>query len=287
MALVTSEKMLCRAREKGYAIGAFNAENMEMAQAIIQAAEEANAPVMIQTTPGTVRYASLELYFANVAAIAEAARVPVAIHLDHGDSFSLAAKALRAGYTSIMIDGSKLPLEENIALTRSVVEMCRPCGVPVEAELGKVGGKEDDTESDGCGYTDPEEAVRFVRETQVNSLAVGVGTVHGVYATTPVLNVPLIAKLRGLLPVPLVLHGASGLSDEAVRECIANGISKVNFATELRAAYTKGVQEYLAQFPGTIDPKKYGADGRKAVKELVKARMEICGCVGQADGGTV
>lgn len=287
MALVTSEKMLCRAREKGYAIGAFNAENMEMAQAIIQAAEEANAPVMIQTTPGTVRYASLELYFANVAAIAEAARVPVAIHLDHGDSFSLAAKALRAGYTSIMIDGSKLPLEENIALTRSVVEMCRPCGVPVEAELGKVGGKEDDTESDGCGYTDPEEAVRFVRETQVNSLAVGVGTAHGVYATTPVLNVPLIAKLRGLLPVPLVLHGASGLSDEAVRECIANGISKVNFATELRAAYTKGVQEYLAQFPGTIDPKKYGADGRKAVKELVKARMEICGCVGQADGGTV
>ena len=287
MALVTSEKMLCRAREKGYAIGAFNAENMEMAQAIIQAAEEANAPVMIQTTPGTVRYASLELYFANVAAIAEAARVPVAIHLDHGDSFSLAAKALRAGSTSIMIDGSKLPLEENIALTRSVVEMCRPCGVPVEAELGKVGGKEDDTESDGCGYTDPEEAVRFVRETQVNSLAVGVGTAHGVYATTPVLNVPLIAKLRGLLPVPLVLHGASGLSDEAVRECIANGISKVNFATELRAAYTKGVQEYLAQFPGTIDPKKYGADGRKAVKELVKARMEICGCVGQADGGTV
>lgn len=287
MALVTSEKMLCQAREKGYAVGAFNAENMEMAQAIVQAAEEVNAPVMIQTTPGTVRYASLELYFANVAAIAVNARVPVAIHLDHGDSLSLAAKALRAGYTSIMIDGSKLPLEENIALTRAVVDMCHPCGIPVEAELGKVGGKEDDTESDGCGYTDPDEAVRFVRETGVNSLAVGVGTAHGVYAATPVLNVPLIAKLRGLLPVPLVLHGASGLSDDAVRECIANGISKVNFATELRAAYTQGVQEYLAQFPKTIDPKKYGADGRKAVKELVKARMAICGCVDRANGGTV
>jgi tagatose 1,6-diphosphate aldolase GatY/KbaY len=274
--------MLIKAREDGYAVGAFNAENMEMVQAIVAMAEEQNAPVIIQTTPGTVNYASLELYYSNVAAVAKEASVPVAIHLDHGNSHALAAKALRAGYTSIMIDGSQLPLGENIALTRSVVNICSPCGVPVEGELGMVGGKEDDTESSGCGYTDPQEAIRFVQETGVDSIAVGVGTAHGVYAATPVLNVPLIAELRGLLSIPLVLHGASGLTEDAVKECIANGISKVNFATELRIAFTHAVQKYLEQNRDAIDPKKYGAAGREAVKELVKNRMETCGCVGRA-----
>lgn len=282
MPLVTSQEMLQRAQEGGYAVGAFNVENMEMAQAVIEAAQALQAPVMLQTTPSTVRYASLELYCANVAALAAKATVPVALHLDHGSSFALCAQALRAGYTSIMIDGSKLPLAENIALTKSVVEMCAPAGVPVEGELGQVGGKEDDTECENAGYTIPGEAVQFEAQTGLSSIAVGVGTAHGVYAGTPVLNTQLITQLRGMLHVPMVLHGASGLSDEAVQDCIRRGICKVNFATELRIAYSEGVKKVLAQKPDTFDPKAYGKLGRERVCELVKNRIRVCGCDGKA-----
>lgn len=280
MALTTTVEMLRRAQEQHYAVGAFNVENMEMAQAIIQAAEELRAPVILQTTPSTVRYAGTSLYLANVAALAREANVPVAMHLDHGDSFELCVSALRAGYTSVMIDGSKLPLEENIAFTRRVCEMCSAVGVPVEGEIGRVGGKEDDLEDEG-GYTIPEEAVRFEKESGLFSMAVGVGTAHGFYKETPVLNKELITTLRGMLSAPMVLHGASGLSDDDVRDCIARGICKVNFATELRAAYTKAVREVLAD-PSVIDPKAYGKAGRAAVKELVKSRMIVCGCDGKA-----
>lgn len=282
MPLTTTDAMLKNAQAGHYAVGAFNAENMEMVEAIIAAAEELNAPVIIQTTPGTIRYASLELYLSNVAAAAKTALVPVAIHLDHGDSFGLAMQALRTGYTSIMIDGSKEALEKNIALTKSVVDACRPNNIPVEGELGKVGGKEDDMESSGTGYTDPEEAVEFVRRTGVSSLAVGVGTAHGVYAVTPVLNTELISVLRERLTVPLVLHGASGLSNEAVQDCIRRGMCKVNFATELRIAYTDAVKEYLAKNAKAIDPKKYGAAAREAVKHLVMGRIRVLGSDGKA-----
>ncbi len=273
MPLTTTEKMLQHAHENHCAVGAFNAENLEMVQAIVAAAEETNSPVIIQTTPSTVKYASLELFFAMVAAEAQKASVPVALHLDHGDSFELAMKALKAGYTSIMIDGSHLEFEENIELTRRVVEACSPNKIPVEAELGKVGGKEDDRESDGYGYTDPQEAVRFVAETKASSLAVGVGTAHGIYAETPVLNLDLITELNKVLTIPMVLHGASGLSAETVKECVARGICKVNFATELRVAFTDAVKQYLAEKPDTFDPKKYGTVARNAVKELVKDRI--------------
>ncbi|MBC5580690.1 class II fructose-bisphosphate aldolase [Anaerofilum sp. BX8] len=282
MALVTSKQMLLSAKKGNYAVGAFNAENMEMVQAIIAAAEEMHAPVIIQTTPSTVRYGGLELYLSNVKALAEKAGVPVALHLDHGSSFELCAQALRAGYTSIMIDGSQLPLEENIALTRRVVEMCAPAGVPVEGEIGRVGGKEDDTQSEESGYTIPSEAVRFEAETGLSSMAVGVGTAHGVYKTTPVLNTQLVAELAALLSVPLVLHGASGLSDSAVRECIRQGICKVNFATELRIAYSAGIKKVLSDRPDTFDPKVYGGLGRENVKNLVKDRITVCGCSGRA-----
>ena len=154
MPLTTTVSMLRKAQEQGFAVGAFNVENMEMAQAIISAAEELRAPVILQTTPSTVRYAGTGMYAAMVAALAQEASVPVAMHLDHGDSFALCAQALRSGYTSVMIDGSKLPLEENTALTYKVSEMCAAVGVPVEGEIGRVGGKEDDLESDG-GYTIP------------------------------------------------------------------------------------------------------------------------------------
>ncbi|MBE6822527.1 MAG: class II fructose-bisphosphate aldolase [Ruminococcaceae bacterium] len=279
--LVTSSEMLNKAREGGYAVGAFNVENMEMVQSAIEAAEELNAPILLQTTPSTVKYAGLDLYYSMVATQAAKAKVPVALHLDHGSSFALCAQALRAGYTSIMIDGSKLPLEENIALTRKVVEMCEPAGIPVEGEIGRVGGKEDDTECEEAGYTIPEEAVRFERETGLSSMAVGVGTAHGVYKTKPVLNTYLIQQLRGMLTVPMVLHGASGLSDEAIRECIHNGICKVNFATELRIAYTKGVREVLTD-SSVFDPKAFGRVGRERVREAVKYRVLTCGCDGKA-----
>lgn len=281
MPLTTTVSMLRKAQEQGFAVGAFNVENMEMAQAIISAAEELGAPVILQTTPSTVRYAGTGMYAAMVAALAQEASVPVAMHLDHGDSFALCAQALRSGYTSVMIDGSKLPLEENIALTYKVSEMCAAVGVPVEGEIGRVGGKEDDLESDG-GYTIPEEAVRFEKESGLFSMAVGVGTAHGFYKEKPQLNKKLITTLRGMLQAPMVLHGASGLSDEDVKDCIRRGICKVNFATELRAAYTEGVKAVLAENPKTFDPKAYGKEARQRVKALVMERMLVCGCDGKA-----
>lgn len=281
MPLTTTVSMLRKAQEQGFAVGAFNVENMEMAQAIISAAEELRAPVILQTTPSTVRYAGTGMYAAMVAALAQEATVPVAMHLDHGDSFALCAQALRSGYTSVMIDGSKLPLEENIALTYKVSEMCAAVGVPVEGEIGRVGGKEDDLESDG-GYTIPEEAVRFEKESCLFSMAVGVGTAHGFYKEKPQLNKELITTLRGMLQAPMVLHGASGLSDEDVKDCIRRGICKVNFATELRAAYTEGVKAVLAENPKTFDPKAYGKEARQRVKSLVMERMLVCGCDGKA-----
>lgn len=281
MPLTTTVSMLRKAQEQGFAVGAFNVENMEMAQAIISAAEELRAPVILQTTPSTVRYAGTGMYAAMVAALAQEATVPVAMHLDHGDSFALCAQALRSGYTSVMIDGSKLPLEENIALTYKISEMCAAVDVPVEGEIGRVGGKEDDLESDG-GYTIPEEAVRFEKESGLFSMAVGVGTAHGFYKEKPQLNKELITTLRGMLQAPMVLHGASGLSDEDVKDCIRRGICKVNFATELRAAYTEGVKAVLAENPKTFDPKAYGKEARQRVKALVMERMLVCGCDGKA-----
>ena len=280
--LVTTKEMLLKAQKGTYAVGAFNVENMEMVMAVIAAAEELNAPVIMQTTPSTVKYAGLDYYLANVATAAKNAKVPVAMHLDHGSSFSLAMQALRQGYTSIMIDGSHSVFEENIAITKSVVDACKPSNIPVEAELGKVGGKEDDLDGGDGGYTDPKEALEFVQKTGVNSLAVAIGTAHGVYKGEPKLDLDRLVEISKVVDVPLVLHGASGLSEEAVKESIKRGICKVNFATELRIAYTDGVKELLEEKPETIDPKKYGVVGIEKVKELVKNRMMMCGCQNQA-----
>jgi tagatose 1,6-diphosphate aldolase GatY/KbaY len=282
MSFVTSEKLLLDAQKGGYAVGAFNVENMEMVMAVIKAAEEMNAPLMLQTTPSTVKYAGLDLYLANVKTVAERASVPVCMHLDHGDSFDLAMRALRVGYSSIMIDGSHSVFEENIAVTKAVVDACKPSGIPVEAELGKVGGKEDDLDGGSGGYTDPEEAKEFVERTGVGSLAVAIGTAHGVYKGEPKLDLDRLAEIRKIVSIPLVLHGASGLSEEAVAESIKRGICKVNFATELRIAYTDGVKEYLAEYPDAFDPKKYGKVAMEHVKEIVKQRIEMCGCNGKA-----
>lgn len=283
MSLATTKDMLEAAQEGHYAVGAFNVENMEMAIAVVEAADELNAPVIVQTTPSTVRYAGLDYYLANVSAAARKARVPVAMHLDHGADFKMAVQAFRTGYTSIMIDGSHEVFEKNIALTKSVADVCLAAGIPVEAELGKVGGKEDDLDGGGGqGFTVPEEAKKFVEQTKVTSLAVAIGTAHGIYKGEPKLDMERLSRIRSLVSVPLVLHGASGVPDEAVREAIRRGICKVNYATELRIAYSRGVKEVIAADPGVFDPKKYGAVGRKYVKAIVKERIINCGCAGKA-----
>lgn len=283
MPLVTSKELLQDAQRNHYAIGAFNVENMEMVQAVIAAAEALSSPVILQTTPGTLKYAAPEVYYANVAAMAKTARVPVVMHLDHGSSFELALRAFRAGYTSIMIDGSKLDFEENAALTKSVVDACHAGGIPVEAELGKVGGKEDDLDGGaGNGYTVPEEAAVFAERTGVDSLAVAIGTAHGVYKGTPKLDLPRISRIRELVSVPLVLHGTSGVPDDTVRQCIARGMCKVNYATDLRIAFTDGVKECLQKNPDVYDPKKYGAEGRERVKQYVMEKIRVCGSDGRS-----
>ena len=283
MPLVTSEKMLADAQKGGYAVGAFNVENMEMVKAVIAAAEELHAPVMLQTTPSTIKYGTLETYYAIVAAEAKKAAVPVCLHLDHGSSFELAVQALKAGYTSVMIDGSHEDFEGNIAVSKQVADAAKACGIPVEAELGKVGGKEDDLEAEADTNTDPMEAKEFVERTGVTSLAVAIGTAHGFYKGTPVLDKERVSEIRKVVSIPLVLHGASGLSDEEVRECVRRGICKVNFATELRAAYTDAGKKLIEEKPDTFDPKKLGVVGMEAVKNLVMEPMKVCGCDGKAD----
>lgn len=279
MPLVTSKKMLLDAQKGGYAVGAFNVENMEMVKAVIAAAEELNAPVMLQTTPSTVKYGSLETYAAIVAAEAKKATVPVCLHLDHGNSYELAMAAIEAGYSSVMIDGSHESLENNIAITKKVVEDAEKKEIPVEAELGKVGGKEDDLEAEADMNTDPIEAKQFVDRTRVSSLAIAIGTAHGFYAGTPVLDKERVSEIKALVSVPLVLHGASGLSNEEIKECVNRGMCKVNFATELRVAYTDAVKRLLEEKPETFDPTKIGEVGMLAVKELAVNRMKVCGCV--------
>ena len=282
--LVTSREILLDAQKNKYAVGAFNVENMEMVLAVVSAAEETRSPIIMQTTPGTLKFAGADMYFANIKAAAQKASVPVACHLDHGNTFALAVQAFHAGYTSIMIDGSKLPLEENIALTKSVVDVCHAANIPVEAELGRVGGKEDDLDNTHTvnPYTDPDEAAEFVERTGCDFLAVGIGTAHGVYKGTPQVNFDVLGKIRELVSIPLVLHGTSGVPDDQVIQCVSMGMCKVNYATDLRIAYTRGVKEYLAGNPSAFDPKKYGAFGIDEVKRYVVGRMKVLGSCGRA-----
>ena len=281
--LVTSKELLSDAQKSKYAVGAFNVENMEMVLAVLNAAEETHSPVIMQTTPGTVKYAGADMYFANINAAAKRSNIPVACHLDHGSSLAVAVQALRAGYTSIMIDGSKLPFEENIAVTKAVTEICHSVNIPVEAELGRVGGKEDETDNTKTinPYTDPSEAKVFVEKTGCDALAVAVGTAHGVYKGTPQINFDVLEKIRHLVSIPLVLHGTSGVPDDQVIRCVSMGMCKVNYATDLRIAYTYGVKKYIKENPGVFDPKKYGSFGMEEVKNYVKGRMQVLGSCGR------
>ena len=262
MPFVSTREMLKKAQQGKYAVGAFNAENMEMVQAIVAAAEAEHAPVIIQTTPGTLKYADAMIFAGQASRLAAAANVPVALHLDHGNSFELAEYCVRQGYTSVMIDGSLLPFEDNVALSRRVVEMAGD--TPVEAELGTVGGKEDSHEA-SMSYTDPAQAEEFVRRTGVYSFAPAIGTAHGVYKSTPKIDLERLSEIAARVDAPLVLHGTSGVPDETVRACIERGICKVNYATDLRITFTNAVKAYIAENPNAFDPKKYLGAARAAV----------------------
>lgn len=277
---VTSKDIITKAQQGGYAVPAFNAENMEMAQAIVAAAEEAHSPVLIQTTAPTVKYFVPTMTHAIVRELAERASVPVALHLDHCSSFDDVMVAIKAGYTSVMFDGSKLPFEENLRITRQVVETARPMGITVEAELGCVGGKEDNVSADAI-YTDVDEAREFVERTDVDLLAVAIGTAHGFYKGEPKLDFERIAAIRDAVSAPLVLHGGSGVPEASVKRAISLGMAKVNFATELRAAATVAVREVLCD-ESVIDPKKYMGAAREAVKTLCLEKIDMCSSANKA-----
>ena len=282
MAVVTSYKLMKDAGENGYAIPAFNIDNLESALAVSQAMKETGLPVIVQTIPRTLIYGGISTYPAMMAALMDDCDdVDYAMHLDHGSSAELAAQCIKSGFSSVMYDGSALSFEENVKNTCEVTAFALDKGISVEGELGTIGGKEEgDTELE-ANYTKVSEAVEFVERTKVSTLAIGVGTAHGIYKGTPKINVTRIKEIKAAVSAPLVLHGASGLSDEVLSDCIRAGITKINFATELRKAFTDACRRLAAADPDAFDPKAFGKVGMAAVTELVMNRMKVCGCDGK------
>lgn len=284
MPLVSSKQILYDAMQGGYAVAAFNVENMETVQAVVEGAEQLNSPVIVQTTPSSIAHTGLKFFYANVFTAAINSAIPVALHLDHGDSYDLVVKAIREGYTSLMIDGSKLTFEQNIEITKKVADLAHINGIPVEAELGKVGGKEDNIEVDqkDAIYTEPDQAKEFVEKTGVDYLAIAIGTAHGIYKGQPKLDFERLKEIRELLNIPLVLHGASGVPDEDVKKAIKGGINKVNIATELRIPFTQAIRDKLNDDLELFAPKVYLGAAREAVKHVVMEKIRLCGCDGKA-----
>ncbi len=277
MAVVTSYKLMKDAGENGYAIPAFNIDNLESALAVSQAMKETGLPVIVQTIPRTLVYGGISTYPAMMAALMDDCDdVDYAMHLDHGSSAELAAQCIKSGFSSVMYDGSALSFEENVKNTCEVTAFALDKGISVEGELGTIGGKEEgDTELE-ANYTKVSEAVEFVERTKVSTLAIGVGTAHGIYKGTPKINVTRIKEIKAAVSAPLVLHGASGLSDEVLSDCIRAGITKINFATELRQAYTAGIKQGFLNNPEAFDPKIYMPEAIEAIKNVIKAKMKIC-----------
>lgn len=282
MPLVTSKELLERAKEERFAIGAFNANNMEQVQAIVEAAQEERAPVILQVSQGAIRYAGLEYAAGLVKLAAASVDVPVVLHLDHGTSFEQNIQCLRAGFTSLMFDGSKLPYEENVAITKRVCEIAHAVGIPVEAELGQVlQAKEATPEEVAAAMTDPEQAREFIARTGADSLAVAVGSVHAMRAQEAELDIERIEAIRERTGVPLVLHGSSGVKEDSIREAIAHGICKINVATYLNQAFVRGLREGLARHPDEVDPRKFLALAKEYVKEAVREKIRLFGSAGR------
>lgn len=284
MPLVPMAALLQRADLEEYAIGAFNINNLEFLQAVMTAAEAEGAPVIVQASQGALKYAGLESLVSLVRVAAGKSPVPVALNLDHGTDFAVIMSCIRGGFTSVMVDGSKLPYEENVALVRKVVEVAHAVGVSVEAELGRIMGVEEQVQVTAAeaAFTDPEEAARFVEATGVDALAVAVGTAHGIYQREPHLDLDRLASLEALVPVPLVLHGASGVPDDQIQAAIARGVRKINIDTDLRQAFVQGLREILAAKPDEIDPRKILGPARDKVEAVVRQKMRLFGTAGRA-----
>ena len=271
--IVGNKVLLCEAKKGGYAVPAFNVDNLESVIGVLRAAENTGRPVIIQTIPRTLKYGGIPAYSALVRALYKG-NPDIAIHLDHGGDVAICKACIDAGYTSVMIDGSALPFDDNARLTKEVVDLAHPLGVSVEGELGTIGGKEE-TEAK-IRYTEVAEAEEFAARTGVDSLAIGVGTAHGVYKGVPHIAVDRIEEIAAKVDIPLVLHGASGLSDEVVTACIKAGISKINFATQLRQAFTQGLKEGLSANPDAFDPKVYLPYAIDRVREAAEAIILLC-----------
>jgi len=287
MPLVSMREMLNKAKEEKYAVGQFNLNNLEFTQAILQAAEEEKSPVILGVSEGAARYmGGFKFIVKMVDALMEeyGTTVPVAIHLDHGSSFEACAKAIHAGFTSVMIDGSHFPLDENIELTKKVVELAHIHGVSVEAELGRIGGQEDDLSVDeaDASYAIPEECDRLVRETGVDCFAPALGSVHGPYKGEPNLGFDRMEEVMNLTGIPLVLHGGTGIPTKDIQRAISLGTAKINVNTESQITSAKRVREVLADLPEEYDPRKYLGPARDAIKETVIGKMREFGSSGRA-----
>lgn len=284
MPLIPVSELLRLAEAGGYAVGAFNCNNMEIIQAIIEAAEAERAPVIMQASQGAIKYAGIDYIAAMAKLAAGRSFVPVALHLDHGTSFTQVMQCIRAGFSSVMIDGSKLSTGENITLTRKVVEAAHAVGVSVEAELGKIGGTEDDITVSGreALFTDPEEAGLFVRETGVDSLAVAIGTAHGQYRGTPELDFRRLEEIKKEVDIPIVLHGSSGVPDSAIREAIRLGVRKVNIDTNIREAFTMAARKIMEANPAEIDPRRILGPARQAAASVIREKIRVFGSAGKA-----
>jgi len=304
--LVTNKDLLLPARQKAYAVGAFNINNLESLSAVAEAAVEEKSPVIVAVTPSAIKYAGLAYLAKIVKTAAELAPVPMSLHLDHGENFETVSKCVEAGFTSVMIDGSFLKFEENVALTKRVVDFASPKGVTVEAELGRLAGVEESTvEEKEAVLTDPNAAKEFVEKTGVDALAVAIGTSHGAYKfkAEPKLDFERLKLIREKVNVPLVLHGASsvpqwiiekavkygaeltgakGIPEEHIKKAISSGIAKVNIDTDLRLAFTAAIREFLANSPKEFDPRKILGPAKEAMKEVVKGKMRLFGSAERA-----
>lgn len=279
MSIISTKYLLQDAQARGYAVPAFNIHNAETIQAILEVCKEMHSPVILAGTPGTFKHIAFEEIYALCRAYSESYGIPLALHLDHHESLADISQKVNAGVRSAMIDGSHFPFADNVKLVRSVVEFCHRNDCSVEAELGRLGGVEDDMDVDeeSAFLTDPQEARRFVELTGVDSLAVAIGTAHGLYTKRPKIDFKRLGEIRDVVSVPLVLHGASDVPDEFVRRAIELGVCKVNVATELKIAFAAAVKEWFGANPEGNDPRYYMRVGMDAMKEVVRSKVAVCG----------
>lgn len=279
MYLVSNRTMLIKAQQGGYAVPAFNVHNLETVQVIAETAAEMRSPVIMAGTTGTYKYAGLGYLVAICEQAARKYDLPIALHLDHHEDLADIQAKVRAGVRSVMIDASHYPFEQNIEKVIQAVQLCHRYDASVEAELGRLGGQEDDVivdEKDSF-FTDPEKADEYIRRTGIDSLAVAIGSAHGMYQGEPKLDFERLALIREKVSIPLVLHGASGIPEAMLRRSIELGICKVNVATELKIAFSDAVKDYFTQNPSSNDPREYMEPGKKAMKKIVSEKIRMCG----------